>query len=82
VNVLARKVARLERGLAPSACATCEGYFVGVTFRQPAPGDYEPGPDGRKPPLPPDCPRCGRRIPKTYVLPDRATWDAICGGPS
>jgi hypothetical protein len=77
MNVNARRVAKLERGRPPVGCPRCDGKCIGVIFRQPAPGDFEVGPDGRDPPIPPACPRCGRRIPKTYVLENRAMWDAI-----
>ena len=78
---LAARVAKLERSQPPSGCVRCEGKCIGVEFTAPSPGDYEEGQDGRPAPLPQACPRCGRALPKLYVLQDRATWDAICGGP-
>ncbi len=77
MSVNARRIAKLERGQPSGGCDRCEGKCIGVIFRQPAPGDFEVGPDGREPPIPTTCPRCGRRIPKTYVLEDRAMWEAI-----
>lgn len=81
MSTMERRVAKLERGQPPGGCERCEGKCIGVVFTAPSPGDYEVGPDGRPAPLPHTCPCCGRRMPKTYVLRDRAMWDAIGGGP-
>ncbi len=77
MSAIARRLAKLERSRPSALCGVCDGAFIGVIFNEPAPGDYEVGPDGRKPPFPPECPRCGRAVPKTYVLQNRAVWDAI-----
>jgi hypothetical protein len=77
VNVLGRRVARLERGRSPSACLRCEGKCIGVHFLEATPQDYDDGPDGTPGPFPVLCPACGRRIPKTYVLEHRHSWRAV-----
>lgn len=75
---LAYRLARLERVRPPAQCTRCLGVFYGVAFERPAPGDYDPGPPGsRPPPHPPQCPACGREMAKQWLLPDRACWDGI-----
>ena len=80
MNTTLRRVARLEAAAGqPRACKRCAGRWIGVVFSTPGPDDYGPYPDGRPGPLPPECPVCGRAMPKHYLMPDRAAWNALEG---
>lgn len=77
MRTVARRVAKLEAASRPAGCRTCAGQTIGVMFRAEGPESYAASPDGSPGPLHPNCPACKRRMPKLYIMADRAMWDGV-----
>lgn len=76
-GAMGKRVAKLEGVRRPAGCGRCAGVNSGVVFNPGGPEAYGPYPDGTPGPLPPVCPECGRRMPKVYIVGDRARWNEM-----
>ena len=79
---LGRRLVKLEHAPGRRGCSRCAGALLGVEFHEPSPTDYAERWDqatGERfaPPMPPNCPACGRRMVKVYGMPSRTVWDEI-----